>query len=52
MFRMPSVSLSLPSALTGRARTWVCFSCMFWVRNQVSAVSRMANIIGIELLER
>ncbi|XP_051283466.1 tensin isoform X6 [Dicentrarchus labrax] len=29
-FRMPSVSLSLPSALAGRARTWVCLSCMFW----------------------
>ncbi|XP_077423164.1 tensin-1 isoform X2 [Vanacampus margaritifer] len=28
--RMPSVSLSLPSALAGRARTWVCLSCMFW----------------------
>ncbi|KAK9523984.1 hypothetical protein VZT92_017856 [Zoarces viviparus] len=27
---MPSVSLSLPSALAGRARTWVCLSCMFW----------------------
>ncbi|XP_056286817.1 tensin-1 isoform X4 [Pseudoliparis swirei] len=28
--RMPSVSLSLPTALAGRARTWVCLSCMFW----------------------
>ncbi|XP_071003976.1 tensin-1-like isoform X1 [Oncorhynchus clarkii lewisi] len=27
---MPSVSLSLPVALAGRARTWVCLSCMFW----------------------
>ncbi|KAL4660189.1 tensin-1 isoform X2 [Arapaima gigas] len=27
---MPSVSLSMPSALAGRARTWVCLSCMFW----------------------
>ncbi|XP_068165030.1 tensin-1 isoform X2 [Antennarius striatus] len=27
---MPSVSLSLPSTLAGRARTWVCLSCMFW----------------------
>ncbi|XP_058642270.1 tensin-1 isoform X3 [Onychostoma macrolepis] len=27
---MPSVSLSLPAALAGRARTWVCLSCMFW----------------------
>uniref|UniRef100_A0A3Q1IPU1 Tensin 1 n=1 Tax=Anabas testudineus TaxID=64144 RepID=A0A3Q1IPU1_ANATE len=27
---MPSVSLNLPSALAGRARTWVCLSCMFW----------------------
>ncbi|XP_074520306.1 tensin-1 isoform X3 [Halichoeres trimaculatus] len=27
---MPSVSLSLPSALAGSARTWVCLSCMFW----------------------
>ncbi|XP_062312181.1 tensin-1-like [Osmerus eperlanus] len=27
---MPSVSLSLPAALTGRARTWVCLSCMLW----------------------
>lgn len=35
-FRMPSVSLSLPSALAGRARTWVCLSCMFWVRNRRS----------------
>lgn len=32
LVRMPSVSLSLPSALAGRARTWVCLSCMFWVR--------------------
>lgn len=30
-FVMPSVSLSLPAALAGRARTWVCLSCMFWV---------------------
>ncbi|KAL7882034.1 hypothetical protein AOLI_G00088830 [Acnodon oligacanthus] len=29
---MPSVSLSLPAALAGRARTWVCLSCMFWTR--------------------
>lgn len=29
---MPSVSLSLPTALAGPARTWVCLSCMFWVR--------------------
>lgn len=29
---MPSVSLSLPAALAGPARTWVCLSCMFWVR--------------------
>ncbi|KAJ8403459.1 hypothetical protein AAFF_G00352310 [Aldrovandia affinis] len=29
--RMPSVSLSLPTALAGQARTWVCLSCMFWV---------------------
>ncbi|ROL52248.1 hypothetical protein DPX16_4798 [Anabarilius grahami] len=28
---MPSVSLNLPAALAGRARTWVCLSCMFWV---------------------
>lgn len=28
---MPSVSLSLPTALAGPARTWVCLSCMFWV---------------------
>ncbi|XP_039462607.1 tensin isoform X1 [Oreochromis aureus] len=28
--RMPSVSLPMPSALAGRARTWVCLSCMFW----------------------
>uniref|UniRef100_A0A3B3CMH4 Tensin 1b n=1 Tax=Oryzias melastigma TaxID=30732 RepID=A0A3B3CMH4_ORYME len=27
---MPSVSLSLPTALAGPARTWVCLSCMFW----------------------
>ncbi|XP_062389588.1 tensin-1 [Sardina pilchardus] len=27
---MPSVSLSLPAALAGRARTWVCLSCMVW----------------------
>ncbi|KAF7658141.1 hypothetical protein LDENG_00016600, partial [Lucifuga dentata] len=27
---MPSVSLSLPAALAGPARTWVCLSCMFW----------------------
>ncbi|KAM6984951.1 tensin-1 [Aplochiton taeniatus] len=27
---MPSVSVSLPAALAGRARTWVCLSCMFW----------------------
>uniref|UniRef100_A0A8C8FUQ1 Tensin-1 n=1 Tax=Oncorhynchus tshawytscha TaxID=74940 RepID=A0A8C8FUQ1_ONCTS len=27
---MPSVSLSLPAALAGQARTWVCLSCMFW----------------------
>ncbi|XP_048050540.1 tensin-1 isoform X2 [Megalobrama amblycephala] len=27
---MPSVSLNLPAALAGRARTWVCLSCMFW----------------------
>ncbi|XP_059896727.1 tensin-1-like isoform X3 [Gadus macrocephalus] len=27
---MPSVSLSLPPALVGPARTWVCLSCMFW----------------------
>ncbi|XP_028846764.1 tensin-1 isoform X5 [Denticeps clupeoides] len=27
---MPSVALSLPAALAGRARTWVCLSCMFW----------------------
>ncbi|XP_051913626.1 tensin-3 isoform X4 [Hippocampus zosterae] len=27
---MPTASLSLPSALAGRARTWVCLSCMFW----------------------
>ncbi|XP_041936544.1 tensin isoform X4 [Alosa sapidissima] len=27
---MPSVSLGLPAALAGRARTWVCLSCMFW----------------------
>ncbi|XP_052003921.1 tensin-1 isoform X4 [Xyrauchen texanus] len=27
---MPSVSLSLPAALAGHARTWVCLSCMFW----------------------
>lgn len=33
---MPSVSLSLPSTLAGRTRTWVCLSCMFWVRIQVS----------------
>lgn len=30
---MPSVSLSLPTALAGPARTWVCLSCMFWVRS-------------------
>uniref|UniRef100_UPI0037E81584 tensin-1 isoform X9 n=1 Tax=Semicossyphus pulcher TaxID=241346 RepID=UPI0037E81584 len=27
---MPSVSLSMPTALAGPARTWVCLSCMFW----------------------
>ncbi|XP_053352608.1 tensin-1 isoform X2 [Clarias gariepinus] len=27
---MPSVSLSMPPALAGRTRTWVCLSCMFW----------------------
>ncbi|XP_026152250.1 tensin-1 isoform X5 [Mastacembelus armatus] len=27
---MPSVSLSLPTALAEPARTWVCLSCMFW----------------------
>ncbi|KAK1902562.1 T-lymphoma invasion and metastasis-inducing protein 2, partial [Dissostichus eleginoides] len=27
---MPSVSLSLPAALAGPPRTWVCLSCMFW----------------------
>ncbi|KAL4635640.1 tensin-1-like [Arapaima gigas] len=27
---MPSASLSLPATLAGRARTWVCLSCMFW----------------------
>ncbi|XP_031415790.1 tensin-1 isoform X2 [Clupea harengus] len=27
---MPSVSLSLPATLAGRARTWVCLSCMVW----------------------
>ncbi|KAK1165516.1 tensin-like isoform X1 [Acipenser oxyrinchus oxyrinchus] len=27
---MPSVSLSLPNGLMGRARTWICLSCMFW----------------------
>ena len=29
---MPSVSLSLPTALAEPARTWICLSCMFWVR--------------------
>lgn len=47
--RMPSVSLSLPSALAGRAKTWVCLSCMFWVRNhrqgcaQVPAISKRST---------
>lgn len=41
--RMPSVSLSLPSALAGRARTWVCLSCMFWVRDR-----RSANIASLK----
>ncbi|XP_048862105.1 tensin-like isoform X8 [Brienomyrus brachyistius] len=27
---MPSASFGLPAALAGRARTWVCLSCMFW----------------------
>ncbi|XP_053483351.1 tensin-1 isoform X2 [Ictalurus furcatus] len=27
---MPSVSLSMPPAMAGRSRTWVCLSCMFW----------------------
>ncbi|KAF5891557.1 tensin-1 isoform X11, partial [Clarias magur] len=27
---MPSVSLSMPPAMAGRTRTWVCLSCMFW----------------------
>ncbi|XP_055086550.1 tensin-1 isoform X3 [Periophthalmus magnuspinnatus] len=27
---MPSVSLSVPSSLSGPPRTWICLSCMFW----------------------
>ncbi|TNN70278.1 hypothetical protein EYF80_019492 [Liparis tanakae] len=34
---MPSVSLSLPTSLAGRARTWVCLSCMFWLAVRVRA---------------
>lgn len=31
---MPSVSLGLPAVLAAPARTWVCLSCMFWVRER------------------
>lgn len=41
---MPSVSLSLPAALAGRARTWVCLSCMFWVSRGSVHLTGMGGI--------
>lgn len=42
--RMPSVSLPMPSALAGRARTWVCLSCMFWVRDWRRACVQVSGV--------
>ncbi|KAL6484454.1 hypothetical protein MHYP_G00064990 [Metynnis hypsauchen] len=48
---MPSVSLSLPAALAGRARTWVCLSCMFWTRGpDAKAVWKVHDEFGTRLL--
>ncbi|XP_062862640.1 tensin-1 isoform X4 [Trichomycterus rosablanca] len=41
---MPSVSLSLPAALAGRSRTWVCLSCMFWPEDLEAAHSHTFRV--------
>lgn len=49
---MPSVSLSLPAALAGRARTWVCLSCMFWVSGGSVHFTGVGGIWGATVFPR